>query len=71
MEILGTITRFDEPAKGFLAKAAPTSPNEEQIVFVLGHLKTGFLNARLHHTRNTEFLTEQKQETGNMWSAGT
>ena len=57
-----TVTRFDEPAKGFLAKATPTTPNKGQMVFVLVHQKTGFLNARLHYTRNTKFLRTQKQK---------
>ena len=28
LKILKTITRFDEPEKGFLAKANPTNPNK-------------------------------------------
>ncbi len=32
LRILKTTTRFDEPAKGFLAKSTPTAPNNKQIV---------------------------------------
>lgn len=63
--------KFDEPEKGFLAKAIPTTPNKGQMVFVLVHQKTGFLNARLHCTRNTKFLIAQMKGLGNMHSVGT
>ncbi|MBA3284078.1 MAG: hypothetical protein H0U27_03320 [Nitrosopumilus sp.] len=71
MKILKTTTRFDEPAKGFLAKATSTAPNNKQIVFVLIHQKIGFVNAKLHHIRNTNFRITQKKEMGNMRSVGT
>ncbi len=61
LKTLETITGSDELAKGFLAKATST-PNKEQIVFVLIHQKTGFLCMKLHYTRNTKFLMTQKQE---------
>jgi hypothetical protein len=38
--------RFDELAKGFLAKATHTAPNKQQTVFVLIHQNSGFVNAR-------------------------
>ncbi|MDP8906553.1 MAG: hypothetical protein M3M88_03425 [Thermoproteota archaeon] len=67
-----TVTRIDEPAKEYLAKATSTTSNKEQIVFVLPiHQKTGFVNAKLHLIRNTKFLMAQKNEKGNMRSVGT
>ena len=54
-----------------MAKSTPTNPNKEQIVFVLIHQKTGFVNAKLHHIRNTKFWITQKKEMGNMRSVGT
>ena len=56
MKILKTTTRFDEPAKGFLAKSDSTNPNKGQMVFVLIHQKIGFVNAMMHYIRNIKFL---------------
>ncbi len=72
LKTLETVTRIDEPAKEYLAKATSTTSNKEQIVFVLQiHQKTGFVNAKLHLIRNTKFLMAEKKEMGNMRSVGT
>ena len=47
LKTLETVTRLVEPAKGFLAKATPNTPDKEQIVFVPIHQKTGFVDVNL------------------------
>ncbi len=55
------MTRLDELAKGFLAKATSTPSEKEGIVFVLIHQKTGFMRVKIDHMRNTNFLRTQKK----------
>ncbi len=62
MRTLETTTRLDGQAKGFLAKATPTTPNKERIVFVLIHQKNGFVNAKIRYAKNTKFQIAQKKE---------
>ena len=62
---MGTVTRFDELAKGFLAKATPAAPNKQQTDLVLIHQNSGFVNAR-HIYKKYENLEKQMKEMGNM-----
>jgi hypothetical protein len=56
--------KFDEPAKWFLAKATPTTPNKGQMVFVLIHQKTFFeCEATLH--KKYKIFEDTKAENGN------
>ncbi len=59
LKTLETVTGLDKLGKEYLAKSTPTDPNKEQIVFVLIHQKTGFVNVTLHHTLHIEFLMKQ------------
>ena len=67
METLETITRPDELAKGFLAKATPTNPNKERIVFVLVH-QDWFCERDITIQKEYRNFIPQKKEIGNMRS---